>query len=171
LDIGCGYGRLTIPLAKKGYTVVGVDINQRYVEEAKKRSEGLDVTIHCRNIFQFNPQQKFENVLSMWNTLMHFDQNQLASLFSKVRSWMRDDGILLAELLYITKQDKQFLETRNDGSAFVFEVGENSIPMHIHPPETIRSLLKAANFSGYDVSIHKPYRGEHLQRIIVKGKK
>ena len=171
LEVGCGYGRLAIPLGKKEYTVVGVDVNQRYVEEAKKRSEDLDVNIHCKNIFQFNPQQKFDNVLSMWNTLMHFDQNQLVSLFNKVHSWMRNDGIFLAELLYITKKDKQFLETVNEGSAFMFEVGENSIPMHLHPPETIRSLLEEANFSSHDVSIHEPYRGEQLQRIILKAKK
>jgi len=37
LDAGCGYGRLSYWFVKKGFRVVGVDISQRMIVEARKR--------------------------------------------------------------------------------------------------------------------------------------
>lgn len=47
LDIGCGAGQLTIPSAKKGIDVTGVDLAQNLVDQANERAkaEGLDVKI------------------------------------------------------------------------------------------------------------------------------
>jgi len=37
LDVACGNDRISIPLAEKGYQVVGIDINRQFIESAKKR--------------------------------------------------------------------------------------------------------------------------------------
>jgi SAM-dependent methyltransferase len=36
LDIGCGYGRTTVPLHRMGYRAVGIDIVERMIVEARK---------------------------------------------------------------------------------------------------------------------------------------
>jgi SAM-dependent methyltransferase len=36
LDVGCGYGRLAVPLALRGYEVWGIDISNRLVRSAKE---------------------------------------------------------------------------------------------------------------------------------------
>lgn len=45
LDIGCGAGQLSIPAARKGMRVTGIDIAENLVEEAKQRAakEGLTI--------------------------------------------------------------------------------------------------------------------------------
>ena len=45
LDAPCGNGRLSIPLAKRGYVITGVDITDVLVEEARASSQGMDVEI------------------------------------------------------------------------------------------------------------------------------
>jgi len=47
LDIGCGAGQLTIPAAKQGIDVTGVDLAQNLVDQANERAqeEGLEVKI------------------------------------------------------------------------------------------------------------------------------
>lgn len=47
LDVGCGAGQLTIPAAKRGLQVTGLDLAQNLVDQARERAkqEGLDIRI------------------------------------------------------------------------------------------------------------------------------
>ena len=50
LDIGCGVGRHSIPLARHGYHVTGIDLSSGMLSQAKAtaRAEGVNVTfIHA----------------------------------------------------------------------------------------------------------------------------
>jgi 2-polyprenyl-3-methyl-5-hydroxy-6-metoxy-1,4-benzoquinol methylase len=46
LDLGCGTGRLTIPLAKRGYDVYGTDINSDVVSIARDKAQEGNVSAH-----------------------------------------------------------------------------------------------------------------------------
>ncbi|MFB7642836.1 class I SAM-dependent methyltransferase, partial [Peribacillus butanolivorans] len=37
IDLACGTGRATIPLASKGYKLIGVDIHKGMLDEAKRK--------------------------------------------------------------------------------------------------------------------------------------
>ena len=50
LDIGCASGRLCLALAKLGYTVTGIDVAEKQIEQAQRiaESESIGVTfLHC----------------------------------------------------------------------------------------------------------------------------
>jgi 2-polyprenyl-3-methyl-5-hydroxy-6-metoxy-1,4-benzoquinol methylase len=46
LDVACGTGRLTIPLAEQGYTMTGVDITSEMLKTAQEKSEHLSLPIN-----------------------------------------------------------------------------------------------------------------------------
>jgi 2-polyprenyl-3-methyl-5-hydroxy-6-metoxy-1,4-benzoquinol methylase len=48
LDVGCGVGRHSLELARRGYTTVGVDITEAFVDIADKtaKAEGLGATFY-----------------------------------------------------------------------------------------------------------------------------
>jgi len=41
LDVGCGNGRHAIELARRSYEVVGIDIAERFLDEARRAAAGL----------------------------------------------------------------------------------------------------------------------------------
>lgn len=45
LDIGCGTGRHSIELAKRGYTVVGIDLSESMLKRAKEKATNENVRI------------------------------------------------------------------------------------------------------------------------------
>jgi SAM-dependent methyltransferase len=45
LDIGCGTGRHTIELTRRGYKVVGIDLSESQLKRAKEKAKELDLNI------------------------------------------------------------------------------------------------------------------------------
>jgi len=67
LDLACGFGRHALSLARRGYSVVGVDLTPAYVEDARtaSRAEGLDASFDCMDIRDVRFSSEFDAVLSM----------------------------------------------------------------------------------------------------------
>lgn len=67
LDLGCGTGRYTLPLAKKGANVVGVDFSKAMLKKAKIKAKqtGVKVELINEDITKYSPKKKFDTVLSM----------------------------------------------------------------------------------------------------------
>lgn len=47
LDAGCGYGRIAVPLAAHGFSVVGVDLSPEMLREARSRAARAGVKVPC----------------------------------------------------------------------------------------------------------------------------
>ncbi len=45
LDIGCGTGRHSIELARRGYTVVGIDLSESLLQRAREKASGQNLPI------------------------------------------------------------------------------------------------------------------------------
>jgi len=45
LDVGCGTGRHAVELAKRGYTVTGIDLSENQLASAKQKAEKLNIEI------------------------------------------------------------------------------------------------------------------------------
>ncbi|MCE5343108.1 MAG: class I SAM-dependent methyltransferase [Eubacteriales bacterium] len=67
LDLACGFGRHALALARRGYTVVGVDLTPAYIQAADlaSRAEGFNATFQCMDIRDVGYYNEFDVVLSM----------------------------------------------------------------------------------------------------------
>lgn len=68
LDLGCGNGRTTIPLASLGYNVVGVDLSPDAIAAARRRGPNLDFRVGDAAALEF-PDGEFDAALFSWNGL------------------------------------------------------------------------------------------------------
>jgi len=77
LEVGCGAGRYTIPLLKRGYQITGVDLSRRVIEKLRDDAQRLNIpkeaySLHCSEVGSFIQQsdQQFDAIIG-FNTLHH----------------------------------------------------------------------------------------------------
>jgi SAM-dependent methyltransferase len=68
LDLACGTGRLTIPFAKKGFNVTGLDASKTMLDLARQKSEGLSIKWIQGDIREFDLNQTFDLVVMTGNS-------------------------------------------------------------------------------------------------------
>ncbi|MCP4538473.1 MAG: class I SAM-dependent methyltransferase [Chloroflexi bacterium] len=68
LDLACGFGRHSLELARRGYTVVGVDITPDYIDKARSLAEKDHLTnaeFICADLRDVSFESEFDVVLNL----------------------------------------------------------------------------------------------------------
>jgi len=75
LDMGCGFGRHSIPLAQKGYAVTGYDASADYLDEARRAAQeaGVKVSFKQMDMRKLDDERQFDAVISMSSSLAFYD--------------------------------------------------------------------------------------------------
>lgn len=85
LDLGCGTGRYTIPLARKGSKITAVDFSEEMLKNAKKKAkqENLDIEFSVQDITKYKPRKKFDKIISMLVFDHIKDLNKIVNILDK----------------------------------------------------------------------------------------
>jgi len=95
LELACGTGRLTIPIAQSGVEIVGLDLSPSMLAHARSKAEAAGVQIQfvegdCRS---FDLGRKFGMIFIAFNSMQHLhDYASLAALFANVRKHLAEGG-------------------------------------------------------------------------------
>ena len=94
LELGCGAGRNAIYLAKKGCSVVGVDLSENALEWAKKRisEEDVNVELVCANIFDLDFQQESFDFIYDSGCFHHIAPHRRVSYIEIINRLLKQDG-------------------------------------------------------------------------------
>jgi ubiquinone/menaquinone biosynthesis C-methylase UbiE len=76
LDCPCGIGRISLPLAKKGIRVTGVDITQSYLDELSRRTKqrGLKISVARADMRRVNYDSQFDAAGNLWTSFGFFEK-------------------------------------------------------------------------------------------------
>lgn len=118
LELCCGTGRLTIPIAQEGYDITGVDFTPSMLEQAKiKASEaGLDINFIEADIRILNLQEKFDLIFIPFNSIHHLYLNEdLFKALDVVKNHLKEGGMFLFDcfnpnIQIIVKGEKELLK-------------------------------------------------------------
>ncbi|MCB8979943.1 MAG: class I SAM-dependent methyltransferase [Ardenticatenaceae bacterium] len=106
LELGCGSGRLLLPLAKAGNTVTGLDVSPVMLDRARERV-GQEATAVQQRITLFQADMThfalpgsptFGLVVIPYNTLLHLDIAQALATLRHVRGCLAENGRLFIDL-------------------------------------------------------------------------
>jgi cyclopropane fatty-acyl-phospholipid synthase-like methyltransferase len=95
LEIGCGTGRLSLPLARCDLSLTGVDVSARMLSRARARAsaENLQITFIEADGRSLDTGSLFDVIVVPFNTLAHFrTPDDLEQLFARVQSQLSDVG-------------------------------------------------------------------------------
>lgn len=100
LDACCGVGRHSIPLARNGFRVTGVDITGEFIEAARStaEAEGLSPEFVTSDILCYSAQQKFQAVINMYTSFGYFPSQEEDLVFlKKMREHLLPGGKIMIE--------------------------------------------------------------------------
>lgn len=114
LELCCGTGRLTIPLAKDGLKITGVDNAKSMLEQAemKAKNEKLEINFILADIRNLELNAKYDLVFIPFNSIHHLYENQdLIDTFKVVEKHLKDNGLFILDcynpnIQYITEAEK-----------------------------------------------------------------
>lgn len=96
IDLGCGTGNLTLPLAEAGYSLVGVDQSRAMIAEAqgKAAERRLEIPFYVADLREFSlPGRAFEIALSCCDVLNYLtEEDSLRKAFARVHQLLAPGG-------------------------------------------------------------------------------
>jgi SAM-dependent methyltransferase len=154
IDLACGTGRATIPLARLGYSLIGVDIHKGMLSEAIKKSSRLKLNIEWveQDCTKFNLHIKSNLIFSVGNSFQHFLTNEeLDGLLSSVNKHLEIGGVFIfntrfpsaEELLQPDTEDywKSYIDKDTQNKVDVYTISKYDSLSQIQHYTTIRKYL------------------------------
>jgi len=94
LDLACGYGRHSIILARKGYTVTGYDLSADYIREAIREAEkvGVEVSFERIDMRRLDLSEEFDVILSLSTSLAFYDDAVNEDIFYRIYKALKHKG-------------------------------------------------------------------------------
>ena len=95
LDMGCGTGSHALLLAKRGYSVTGIDVSEKMIEEAKRkaRRENAKAEFHVQDMRKLELNKRFDCAICMFGGFGYvLTYEDLANVFSSLKKHLNKKG-------------------------------------------------------------------------------
>lgn len=200
LDLGCGVGRHSLELARRGFKVTGVDRTKSYLKQAREQAEKekLDVEFVQSDMRAFHRPGAFDAVINLFTTFGYFEdinddrkvianvcdslkpggafimdthgKETLSKIFQK-HIWNEYEGIIVLQEMTVS-QNWSWMQSR-----WIMLRGneriENTVSHRLYAASELAALLTDGGFSRVDVfgdGDGHPY-DETARRLVVVGHK
>jgi len=200
LDLCCGLGRHSMELARRGFTVTGVDRTAVYLEKAKKQAnaENLPIEFIQEDMRKFCRPDTFDLVLNFYTSFGYFEnpaedrrvivnmekslkqggrlvmdmagKEILARIFRE-RDWHEDDGVIWLEERKVSK-DWTWIDSR-----WILLRGDKRdefrVSHRLYSAAELAALLKDCGFRSVDIYGNlagAPY-DQNAERLVVVAHK
>lgn len=98
LELACGTGRFTIPVAKAGLDVVAGDLSEQMLQSARGAAADAGVTVDFRQLDMrdFDLGMRFETIMIAANSVLHLHRiEEFRAFFASVERHLAPDGRLV----------------------------------------------------------------------------
>ncbi len=121
LELGCGTGRIALPMAMAGVDVIGLDKSQAMLQRCKDKMAAIgnvkgDLQLVIGDMENFDLKARFDFIFMAYRTFMHLLTSEAQrSCLTKVREHLNDGGVFIfntwlpkiRQILYFSTGHKQ----------------------------------------------------------------
>jgi len=198
LDVPCGMGRLTIPLAETGLRMTGVDLVPSYIRRARRDAKRarVDAQFVVSDMRQIAFEREFHAALNWFGSFGYFSAADNFRFARKVFAALKPRGRFLIEGInkswVLRRFRKQSSERRIGGVAVSQDLRwdaklqrirglwtlrrgsrteRHRVSMRVYNGTEIRNLLEQAGFREIKLYGHPPLRrfSRHCPRFVAVG--
>jgi len=199
LDVPCGMGRLTLPLAQMGLEMTGVDLTAAYLRRARRaaRREGLAARFLHRDMRDIGFDREFHAAFNWFGSFGYFSDRDNLAFCTRVLRALRPGGRFLVEGVNKSWMLRHFRETDDHTVAGVRIVTRNRwdqrtgrvhstwtftkgttterhrIVMRLFDGAEMRALLRSAGFRNIELFTRSPVGRftRHSRRLVAVGQR
>ncbi len=149
LDLACGYGRITFPLAKKGFNIFGIDISPNLIKYARINNNRQNLKIDfkigdMRNLSYEN--NSFDKIICLWSSFNHIlEEKDQILVLNEIYRILSLGGIVLMDLPNgESKWAKE--QIRKYGRLVPDVINDIKIINYLHDRETLKNLGEKTKF-------------------------
>lgn len=121
LELCCGTGRLTIPLAKAGFDVTGLDFTLSMLDCARKKNEenGLDIEFVQGDMRKFSLDKTFDFIFIPFNSIQNtYSMDDIVSIFNCIKRHLSPNGLFAFDIFnpnldYLVRKPDEKYEAKN----------------------------------------------------------
>ncbi len=140
LELACGTGRITIPIAKEGLSVIGLDFSEKMLDHAKRKSKENDLDIEWvqGDMINFSLNKKFCTII-MPGAAMNWivDNKSMENCLINVRKHLKQNGRFIFDAF---NPDLDILQRE----------GSKIYPMYDYPNPEGEGTVFVAGSNSYD---------------------
>lgn len=165
LDVGCGYGRDCIYLARSGFDVIGIDISAEALKLARDwaKGDGLKIDFMHMDITDNSFEDSRFDTVIMFNTFHFMREKVRERTVSELYRILRDGGVLVQAMF--SRMEKGFGQGPEvEANTFESKPGR---PVHFFSEEEIRdAFARFAIDRLEEVDVHEVHQdgNEHFHR-------
>ena len=103
LDVSCGIGRHSIPLAQRGYSVLGLDLSPLFIAKANATAKARKVNSRARFLVVdvrkiatiLEIEEPFNVMLNLWSSHGYYGEEEDVRIFTALRNLAARNGLLV----------------------------------------------------------------------------
>ena len=101
LDLACGTGNITIPMAERGYDMIGIDLSPEMlnVAQAKASAKGLDILFLMQDMTEFELYGTVDAIVCALDGINYLTEDgQLEAVFRLAENYLNPGGVMIFDL-------------------------------------------------------------------------
>ncbi len=119
LELGCGTGRVTIPLAQRGIEITALDILPHLLEHAKSKAEGLSIEWHRQDVRTFQLDRQFPFIFTKGAVFNHLlTRPDQEAMLTNVRQHLAPNGKFIIDISF--KRPNKMVDVPEEEVWFTF---------------------------------------------------